>query len=74
MPASADAREKVRAHKAVEPIIPRPVVLFEQLKRGGELATAMSAAAEAVRTGNPVRMMGTLQLAESAADDLVRRL
>jgi len=41
---------------------------------GGELATAMSAAADAARTDNPVSMMGALRQAESAADDLVRRL
>jgi hypothetical protein len=39
-----------------------------------ELATAMSAAADAARTNNPRKMSIALQQAESAADDLVRRL
>jgi hypothetical protein len=56
--------------------------LLSALRRfGGELATAMSAAADAARTDNPSKrtdnpskMIGALQQAESAADDLVRRL
>jgi hypothetical protein len=43
-------------------------------KFAGELATAMSAAADAARTSDPSKMVVALQQAESAADDLVRRL
>jgi hypothetical protein len=49
--------------------------LQDALRRfGGELATAMSAAADAARTNNPAKMMGALRQAEAAADDLVRRM
>jgi hypothetical protein len=45
---------------------------------GGRLATTMSAAADAARTNNPAKIIrlrcGALRQAESAADDLVRRL
>jgi hypothetical protein len=49
--------------------------LQDALRRfGGELATAMSAAADAASTNSPAKLMGALRMAASAADDLVRRL